>query len=98
MNRILFAVVPAGVFAGAASAANPVVVMETSMGTIKIELFADKAPITVKNFLSYVENKHYDGLLFHRVIPDFMIQGGGFQPGRSEEHPMATDSRSRWTP
>src|SRR5690242_19299347 len=52
--------------------------METSMGTIKIELFDDKAPITVKNFLSYVDDKFYDGTIFHRVIPKFMIQGGGF--------------------
>jgi cyclophilin family peptidyl-prolyl cis-trans isomerase len=57
------------------------VVMKTSMGTIKIELFADKAPITVKNFLAYVDAKHYDGILFHRVIRDFMIQGGGFKKG-----------------
>src|ERR1700678_2808031 len=70
---------------GSARAANPIVVMETSMGTIKIELFEDKAPITVKNFLSYVEDKHYDGLIFHRVIPTFMIQGGGFEPGMREK-------------
>lgn len=57
---------------------NPIVVMKTSMGTIKIELFADKAPITVKNFLSYVDDKFYDGTIFHRVIGSFMIQGGGF--------------------
>jgi cyclophilin family peptidyl-prolyl cis-trans isomerase len=61
----------------AAQDKNPVVVMETSLGTIKIELYASKAPITVKNFLKYVEDKHYDGLIFHRVIEDFMIQGGG---------------------
>jgi peptidyl-prolyl cis-trans isomerase B (cyclophilin B) len=66
-------------------AANPVVVMETSMGTIKIELDLEAAPITVKNFLSYVDDKHYDGLIFHRVIPDFMIQGGGFEPGMKEK-------------
>jgi len=58
---------------------KPVVIMETSMGTIKIELDAEKAPITVKNFLSYVDDKFYDGTIFHRVIEDFMIQGGGFQ-------------------
>ena len=69
----------------ALAAKNPVVVMETSMGTIKIELFADKAPITVKNFLSYVEDKHYDGVIFHRVIPGFMVQGGGMQPGMKEK-------------
>jgi cyclophilin family peptidyl-prolyl cis-trans isomerase len=60
---------------------NPVVEMDTSMGKVKIELFADQAPITVKNFLSYVDDKFYDGLTFHRVIPTFMIQGGGFEPG-----------------
>ena len=64
---------------------NPVVVMETSKGTIKIELFADKAPITVKNFLSYVDDKFYDGTIFHRVIGNFMIQGGGFEPGLKEK-------------
>ena len=55
--------------------------MDTSLGTIKIELDGDKAPITVKNFLAYVDDKFYDGTTFHRVIPTFMIQGGGFPPG-----------------
>src|ERR1700722_9726934 len=64
---------------------NPVVVAETSQGAVKIELFADKAPITVKNFLSYVEDKHYDGVIFHRVISNFMIQGGGMLPGMKEK-------------
>lgn len=59
---------------------NPVVVMETNKGTVKIELWADKAPITVANFLRYTDNGFYDGLVFHRVIPGFMIQGGGFNP------------------
>jgi cyclophilin family peptidyl-prolyl cis-trans isomerase len=68
---------------------NPVVVMETSMGTIKIELYADKAPITVKNFLSYVDDKFYDNTIFHRVIPGFMIQGGGFEPGMKEKRTKA---------
>jgi cyclophilin family peptidyl-prolyl cis-trans isomerase len=66
-------------------AANPVVVMETSLGTIKIELFEDKSPITVKNFLSYVDDKFYDGTVFHRVIPDFMVQAGGFEPGMKQK-------------
>ncbi|MCB1670041.1 MAG: peptidylprolyl isomerase [Gammaproteobacteria bacterium] len=57
---------------------NPIVVMETSKGTITIELFADKAPGTVENFLRYTDNDFYDGLIFHRVIDGFMIQGGGF--------------------
>lgn len=56
---------------------NPQVVMETSMGTVKIELFKDKAPISVRNFLSYVKEGYYDGLIFHRIIKTFMIQGGG---------------------
>ncbi len=67
---------------------NPVVQIETSMGNIKIELFADKAPITVKNYLHYVEKQYYDGTLFHRVIPNFMIQGGGINPDMS---PKPTD-------
>ena len=67
-----------------AAESNPIVVMETSKGTIKIELFADKAPITVKNFLSYVDEKFYEGTTFHRVMPDFMIQGGGFLPGLTD--------------
>jgi cyclophilin family peptidyl-prolyl cis-trans isomerase len=74
--RTLFAALGALALAGAARAANPVVVLETSKGNIKIELFEDKAPVTVKNFLTYVDEKHYDGLVFHRVIKDFMIQGG----------------------
>lgn len=57
---------------------NPMVIMKTSMGAIKIELFQDKAPITVKNFLSYVDGKFYDNTVFHRVIENFMIQCGGF--------------------
>ncbi len=65
----------------AKSGSNPVVVIETSMGAIKIELSQDKAPITVANFLRYVDDKHFDGTIFHRVIADFMIQGGGFEPG-----------------
>ncbi len=57
---------------------NPVVVMKTSLGDIRIELFQDKAPVTVKNFLAYVDEKFYDSTVFHRVIKTFMIQGGGF--------------------
>ena len=64
---------------------NPTVVMDTSMGKVTIELFEDKAPVTVKNFLQYVDDKHYDGTIFHRVIADFMIQGGGFEAGMKEK-------------
>lgn len=62
----------------AAEARNPHVVMETSMGTVKLELFEKEAPISVKNFLAYVNSGFYSGTLFHRVINGFMIQGGGF--------------------
>jgi cyclophilin family peptidyl-prolyl cis-trans isomerase len=68
-----------------AVAQNPVVVISTNLGEMKLELFADKAPKTVKNFLDYVEKKHYDGLIFHRVIKDFMIQGGGYDISMSEK-------------
>jgi cyclophilin family peptidyl-prolyl cis-trans isomerase len=79
MKRFLFAFL-ALAFASAplVQAKNPIVEMKTSAGTIKIELFEDKAPVTVENFLKYVKDKHYDGTVFHRVIPTFMIQGGGF--------------------
>ncbi len=66
---------------------HPVVQLETSMGTIKVELYPDKAPATVKNFLTYVREGHYDGLVFHRVIREFMIQGGGFTREMKEKRP-----------
>ncbi|MGH8623277.1 MAG: peptidylprolyl isomerase [Burkholderiales bacterium] len=69
----------------AAGAANPQVEMKTSMGTVVIELYRDKAPLTVDNFLQYVNDRHYDGTVFHRVIPGFMIQGGGHRPDFSEK-------------
>ena len=59
---------------------NSRVRIETSMGNIVLELYPDKAPKTVGNFMSYVKSGHYDGTIFHRVIPRFMIQGGGFTP------------------
>ena len=61
----------------AAGKGNPMVVLSTSMGDLKVELYPDKAPITVKNFLDYVKAGYYDGTVFHRVIPGFMVQGGG---------------------
>jgi peptidyl-prolyl cis-trans isomerase A (cyclophilin A) len=64
--------------ATAPAAANPQVVVETSLGTIRIELFGKEAPLSVKNFLDYAAGGFYDGTIFHRVIPGFMIQGGGF--------------------
>jgi cyclophilin family peptidyl-prolyl cis-trans isomerase len=82
--RTLFTALVALFLAAAAHAANPVVILETSKGDIKIELFEDKAPITVKNFLQYVDDKHYDGLVFHRVMSNFMIQGGGYDADLKE--------------
>jgi cyclophilin family peptidyl-prolyl cis-trans isomerase len=70
---------------GLASAANPTVVISTSMGDMHVELAQDKAPETVSNFLSYVADKHYDGTIFHRVISNFMIQGGGFTENMTQK-------------
>ncbi|MFN3580575.1 MAG: peptidylprolyl isomerase [Pseudomonas sp.] len=63
-----------------ALAENPRVILNTSHGDMVLELDAEKAPISVENFLRYTDAGHYDGLIFHRVIPGFMIQGGGFTP------------------
>jgi cyclophilin family peptidyl-prolyl cis-trans isomerase len=64
---------------------NPVVLLSTSMGNIRIELDATKAPITSKNFVDYVNDGHYNGLIFHRVIPGFMVQGGGMDAQMNEK-------------
>jgi cyclophilin family peptidyl-prolyl cis-trans isomerase len=64
---------------------NPVVVMSTSKGDITLELFKERAPASVANFLEYARSKFYDGTIFHRVIPGFMIQGGGFTPSLDEK-------------
>lgn len=68
-----------------AFAANPLIDMKTSAGVIRIELYPDKAPKTVSNFLQYVRDGFYDGLVFHRVIDGFMIQGGGYSPDFREK-------------
>ena len=75
--------IPSGAIGGLSD--NPQVIMETSKGTIVLEVFPDEAPETVKNFLQYVRWGHYDGTIFHRVIPDFMIQGGGLTPGMKKK-------------
>ena len=59
--------------------------LDTSQGTIRLELDDEKAPETVKNFITNVENGHYDGTVFHRVIKGFMVQGGGFEPGMKQK-------------
>ena len=73
-------------------AKNPVVLMETSMGNVKIQLDPQKAPISVKNFLDYVKSGFYGGTVFHRVIPGFMIQGGGFT---ADINPKVTKAQIR---
>jgi cyclophilin family peptidyl-prolyl cis-trans isomerase len=78
---LMFLMISTAIFA----AGNPVVVMKTNMGDVEIELFQDKAPVTVANFLSYVNKGFYNGTIFHRVMGNFMIQGGGFTPGMKEK-------------
>ena len=77
---------------------NPQVTIKTNQGNITLRLFLDKAPITVKNFLGYVDSGHYSGTIFHRVIRDFMIQGGGFLPDMTEKEvgdPIVNESKNR---
>ena len=77
-NFLTVAVLALAAFALPATAANPQVEFDTTAGKIRVELYPDAAPKTVANFLDYVKAKHYDGTQFHRVIPGFMIQGGGY--------------------
>jgi cyclophilin family peptidyl-prolyl cis-trans isomerase len=81
---VLLAAGPSEAAPAASKSANPVVVLETSLGTIKVELDAKNAPISVENFLTYVKAGHYNGTIFHRVIKDFMIQGGGMDSAMTE--------------
>ena len=77
---------------------NPQVVIKTSEGDITVQLFADKSPVTVENFLRYVDDGFYSGTIFHRVIPNFMIQGGGFLPDMTEKDtadPIVNESKNR---
>lgn len=78
-------ILAAGLLLAAAANAAPSVEMQTSQGTIVIELDAEKAPKTVQNFLQYAKDGFYNGTIFHRVIPGFMIQGGGFMKDMSEK-------------
>jgi len=74
---------------GAKEGGNPVVLIKTSMGDIKVELDKQKAPVTVENFVAYANDKFYDGTIFHRVIPAFMIQGGGFDKDMNQKKTKA---------
>jgi cyclophilin family peptidyl-prolyl cis-trans isomerase len=83
LKKLLFAL---SFFIGANGwAAGPQVELRTTMGTIVVELDPQKAPQTVENFLQYVKDGHYNGTIFHRVIPGFMVQGGGFTPDMREK-------------
>jgi peptidyl-prolyl cis-trans isomerase B (cyclophilin B) len=81
-----FALVVSFAAAAAAPAPNPLVEVRTNMGSFTIELYPENAPNTVQNFIQYVKDGHYNGTLFHRVMPGFMIQGGGFDQ-KFEEKP-----------
>jgi len=77
---------------------NPQVTIKTNQGDITLRLFRDKAPITVANFLKYVDSGHYSGTIFHRVINNFMIQGGGLLPDMTEKEvgePIVNESKNR---
>jgi cyclophilin family peptidyl-prolyl cis-trans isomerase len=88
MKKVLAFVAALAVSLSAWSA-NPTVEMKTSQGTIVIELYRDKAPKSVDNFLQYVKDGFYNGTIFHRVIDGFMIQGGGFEPSMKQKSPRA---------
>ena len=77
---------------------SPEVIIKTSEGNITLRLFADKSPVTVANFLAYVDSGHYNGTIFHRVIQNFMIQGGGMLPDMTEKavgEPIVNESKNR---
>ncbi len=77
---------------------NTKVLIKTNHGDIKVELYDQRSPVTVENFLTYVDAGHYNGTVFHRVIPRFMIQGGGFSPGmieRETRDPIKNESKNR---
>lgn len=78
-----------GAVSDAAAQSNPVAVVQTSLGDITIELFQDQAPISVENFLQYANDGYYEGTVFHRVIQQFMIQGGGMTPDLSPKQTRA---------
>lgn len=82
---LLFALQSWSVQAADATSANPKVVLETSQGPITIELFAAEAPLASANFLEYVKSGFYDGTIFHRIVPGFVIQGGGFTAGMAQK-------------
>ena len=85
MHRLLLLFVLTFLVSLTVHAANPQVELKTSHGTLIIELYQDKAPKSVENFLQYAKDGFFSGTVFHRVIPDFMIQGGGFTPDMKQK-------------
>ncbi len=84
-SRLILLIMLCMLGSGTVAAQNPTVVIDTSLGRIVVELYPDKAPKTVENFLEYVRAGHYEGTIFHRVMPYFVIQGGGFTPALKEK-------------
>jgi len=88
---------PAAVPSPRPTPSGPVVVLETSLGRIRIGLYDDKSPVSTENFLKYVRKGHYNGTIFHRVMPNFMIQGGGMTPDMTEkptDAPIRNEARN----
>jgi len=85
MLKKLFVFTAAAVVPMGASAADPQVDVKTSLGSFRVELYPAKAPKSVENFLQYVKSGHYNGTVFHRVIPGFMVQGGGMTPDMNQK-------------
>lgn len=98
LSALLCLACPAATQAQSSGLPNPEVVITTNYGAITLRLLRDKAPATVENFLAYVKEGHYDGTIFHRVIPNFMIQGGGFTLDMVEKptrEPVVNESQNR---
>jgi peptidyl-prolyl cis-trans isomerase B (cyclophilin B) len=90
--NLVFLIAPLSAIAGGQTTTGDTTVnvrMQTNKGEMVLELYADKAPITVENFIEYAKSGFYNGTIFHRVIPAFMIQGGGFEPGMKEKDTKA---------
>jgi cyclophilin family peptidyl-prolyl cis-trans isomerase len=90
LGLLTFCLAQSDASAQSAPGGKPVVVLTTTLGEIEVELDEAKAPISVKNFLQYVDEGFYDGVIFHRVIPGFMVQGGGFTPAMQQKKTRAT--------
>ena len=89
IQLLTYALMAATIFSQNLSAAgNPAAIIHTSLGDIKLELYADKAPVSVENFVNYAKSGYYNGTIFHRVISHFMIQGGGFTPDMQRKSPV----------